>query len=72
MVFNLDMTQSHDYLQMTFINRSVVMNRAVTILRFHETYLRIGGLRGAYQPGVKSPPVCLAPRDPLLTGLGIR
>lgn len=44
MVFYLDMSRTQDNLQMTFINRSVVNSRAVTILRSNETYLRIGGL----------------------------
>ncbi len=44
MVFNLDMARLLDNLQMTFINRSVVISRAVTILRSNETYLCIEGL----------------------------
>lgn len=39
------MTRLLDNLQMTFINRSVVISRAVTILRSNETYLCIEGLR---------------------------
>lgn len=48
MVFNLDMARLLDNLQMTFINRSVVISRAVTILRSNETYLCIEGLRKAF------------------------
>ena len=44
MVYYLDMTRLLDNLQMTFINRSVVISRAVTILRSNETYLCIEGL----------------------------
>jgi hypothetical protein len=44
-VFNLIMSWAQDNLQMTFINRSVVISRAVTILRSSETYLCIGCLR---------------------------
>ena len=43
-VFYHDMSRTQDNLQMTFINRSVVISRAVTILRSNETYLRIGCL----------------------------
>lgn len=49
------MSRSQDNLQMTFINRSVVISRAVTILRSNETYLRIGGLLLAMQQLV--PPI---------------
>ena len=44
MVYYLDMARLLDNLQMTFINRSVVISRAVTILRSNETYLCIEGL----------------------------
>ena len=43
-VFYLGMSRTQDNLQMTFINQSVVISRAVTILRSNETYLWIGCL----------------------------
>lgn len=36
-VFNLDTSRAQDNPQMTFINQSVVISRAVTILRSNET-----------------------------------
>ncbi len=49
MVYYLDMSRTQDNLQMTFLNRSVVVSRAVTILRSNETYLRIACLRSCIE-----------------------
>ena len=63
MVYYLDMARLLDNLQMTFMNRSVVISRAVTILRSNETYLCIEGLRRNTVRQVEGSERILAGRD---------